>query len=259
MGDDQEFDALLEQSSLGSPGARRLSERTPLRRADEVRMIIELLGGGATDSGYVSSAEDAARELAKLALSINNPGWLFRLAADAGRADNLVKLAMLRERAGDLEGAEVLYRAAGHTKPLDLSDMPPEFTAFCELHRPRYLSYARVRFHEPAVAGRIVDRAFCTLAEVWPEVLGSSNPTAMAWQILRRTVAEWDQPNSEPLTEHRPTAADEDLASLHYVMGLTAPEITDAVGTETASVAGQHPPGPAPDALGVVTGRRNAP
>ncbi|WP_030271879.1 hypothetical protein [Streptomyces sp. NRRL B-24484] len=117
--------------------------------------------------------------------------------------------------------------------------MPLEFTAFCELHRPRYLSYARVWFHDPSAAGRVVDHAFRTLAQVWPEVLGSSNPTAIAWQILRSTVAECERPNSEPLAEHRPAPADEDLAILHYVVGLAAPEIADVVGAETASVAGQ--------------------
>ncbi|GJF30151.1 hypothetical protein KNE206_28510 [Kitasatospora sp. NE20-6] len=117
--------------------------------------------------------------------------------------------------------------------------MPLEFTAFCELHRPRYLSYARVWFHDPARAGRVVDQAFHALADVWPEVLGSPNPAAIAWQILRSTVAECDRPRPEPIVEHRPAPADEDLAILHYVVGLAAPEIADVVGAEAASVAGQ--------------------
>lgn len=117
--------------------------------------------------------------------------------------------------------------------------MPLEFTAFCELHRPRYLSYARVWFQDPRHAARVVERAFGTLAGVWQEVLGSPNPTAIAWQILRSAVSESDLPRPEPIVEHRPSPADEDLAILHYVVGLAAPEIADVVGAETASVAGQ--------------------
>ncbi|MFD9129686.1 hypothetical protein [Kitasatospora sp. NPDC059571] len=121
----------------------------------------------------------------------------------------------------------------------DLASMPLEFTAFCELHRPRYLSYARVWFHDPVRAGQVVDRALRALAGIWSEVLGSPNPTAIAWQILRSTVAACDRPAPGPIAEHRPAPADEDLAILHYVVGLAAPEIADTVGAERASVAGQ--------------------
>ncbi|GAA4999697.1 hypothetical protein [Kitasatospora paranensis] len=120
-----------------------------------------------------------------------------------------------------------------------LAAMPLEFTAFCELHRPRYLSYARVWIQDPVRARRVVDRALRDLADVWPEVLGSPNPTAIAWQILRGTVAACDRPHAEPAVVHRPAPADEDLAILHYVVGLAAPEIADTVGAERASVAGQ--------------------
>lgn len=40
--EDDDFDALLEKSSLGGSAARRLRERTPLSRARTVRRIIEL-------------------------------------------------------------------------------------------------------------------------------------------------------------------------------------------------------------------------
>lgn len=124
MDDDQEFDALLEQSSLRSEGARRLSERTPAGRASDVQMIIELLVEGDADSGYpgsveeaareLSSADNAARTLAELALSIDNPAWLSRLATAAGHSDNLLGLARVEQMAGNSEGAETLYRAAVH-------------------------------------------------------------------------------------------------------------------------------------------------
>jgi len=125
----------------------------------------------------------------------------------------------------------------GSGSPVELSAMPLEFTAFRELHNPRYLSYARVWFHEPAEAAETVELAFGALAAVWPEVLGSPNPTAAAWQILRSTVAERLNPSGVPAP--RAAAKDEDLAILHYVVGLATPEIADVVGADTASIASQ--------------------
>ncbi|GAA2745453.1 hypothetical protein GCM10010440_33300 [Kitasatospora cinereorecta] len=115
--------------------------------------------------------------------------------------------------------------------------MPVEFTAFCELHRPRYLSYARVWFREPGEAAEVVRLALHALAEVWPEVLGSPNPAAAAWEILRATVADRHTPAAP--AGIRPGSADEDLAILHYVVGLATPEIADVVGGDTANIVSQ--------------------
>ncbi|GAA2799132.1 hypothetical protein RMN57_15350 [Kitasatospora sp. CM 4170] len=165
--------------------------------------------------------------------------------------------------------------------------VPLEFAAFCELHRPRYLSYARVWLPERAEAADAVQQAFAEIAVHWRELLGSSNPTAHAWQILRETVAAHstggavgagsaaDDPSTDgravggratdrPIVDGRTAdggtagggtgsgrgaylssvdradrPADDDLAILHYVVGLAAPEIADVIGTDTASVAGR--------------------
>ncbi|MFI6156617.1 hypothetical protein ACIBCA_28495 [Kitasatospora sp. NPDC051170] len=133
-------------------------------------------------------------------------------------------------------------------------DVPLEFAAFCELHRPRYLSYARVWLTEHAAAATAVQQAFAEIAVQWRELLGSSNPTARAWQILRGTVAEHStrRASTNPADPTDPTVlrrvdtteqdrrpVDDDLAILHYVVGLAAPEIADVIGTDTASVAGR--------------------
>ncbi|WP_395296017.1 hypothetical protein ACF9IK_23045 [Kitasatospora hibisci] len=161
--------------------------------------------------------------------------------------------------------------------------VPLEFAAFCELHRPRYLSYARVWLPERAEAAAAVQQAFAEIAVHWRELLGSSNPTAHAWQILRETVAAHstggavgagsagtDRRTTDDLAAGGPAAdggttdgrtadggtgpglgaylstvdradrpPDDDLAILHYVVGLAAPEIADVIGTDTASVAGR--------------------
>ncbi|MFF2077770.1 RNA polymerase sigma factor [Kitasatospora sp. NPDC058162] len=120
--------------------------------------------------------------------------------------------------------------------PGEPEDVPLEFAAFCELHRPRYLSYARVWLTEHADAATAVQQAFAEIAVQWRELLTSPNPTALAWQILRGTVAE-HTPEETPVPDRHP--ADDDLAILHYVVGLAAPEIADVIGTDTASVAGR--------------------
>ncbi|MEV7772635.1 hypothetical protein [Kitasatospora sp. NPDC086791] len=124
--------------------------------------------------------------------------------------------------------------------PGEPADVPLEFTAFCELHRPRYLSYARVWLTEHSDAATAVEHAFAEIAVHWRELMGSSNPTAQAWEILRGTVAEHtrrEPPDPGPDADRRP--ADDDLAILHYVVGLAAPEIADVIGTDAASVAGR--------------------
>ncbi|MEV0192364.1 hypothetical protein AB0I39_28010 [Kitasatospora purpeofusca] len=70
MTDNHDFDALLEQSSLGSPGARQLRARTPATRADTVRRIIELRNTITRSSSTGTENENAVRELAELLDSI---------------------------------------------------------------------------------------------------------------------------------------------------------------------------------------------
>ncbi|MFJ6772264.1 hypothetical protein ACIQOV_15075 [Kitasatospora sp. NPDC091257] len=120
--------------------------------------------------------------------------------------------------------------------PGEPADVPLEFTAFCELHRPRYLSYARVWLTEHAAAAIAVQQAFAEIAVHWRELMGSSNPTAHAWEILRGTVAEHTRRVTADPGRH---PAEDDLAILHYVVGLAAPEIADVIGTDAASVAGR--------------------
>ncbi|MFJ7908815.1 hypothetical protein [Kitasatospora sp. NPDC096204] len=120
--------------------------------------------------------------------------------------------------------------------PGEPADVPLEFTAFCELHRPRYLSYAHVWLTEHSAATAAVQQAFAEIAVLWRELMGSSNPTAHAWEILRGTVA--DHSRRMPAAPER-HPADDDLAILHYVVGLAAPEIADVIGTDAASVAGR--------------------
>ncbi|MFD7608620.1 Crp/Fnr family transcriptional regulator [Streptomyces mirabilis] len=63
---DDDFEALLERSSLGGPAARRLRERTPLSRARTVRRITELRNQIAHPGDGRDAAVQSARELIQL-------------------------------------------------------------------------------------------------------------------------------------------------------------------------------------------------
>lgn len=142
------------------------------------------------------------------------------------------------EAEGTAEAAEATDTTEAAEAASVVSVVSLEFAAFCELHHPRYLSYARVWFDEPTRAAAVVKLALDEMATVWPELLGSPNPAAAAWQILRGTVAQAVS-GQATLRGDRPVPADEDLAILHYVLGLATPEIADVVGADRASIASQ--------------------
>ncbi len=137
--------------------------------------------------------------------------------------------------------------SASADRSAELPYVSVEFAAFCELHEPRYQSYARVWFQEPGAAHRVVRLALHAIAAVWPTVLESPNPAAAAWQILRETVTEQHgtavaagAAGIAGTAGLRPDVeGDEDLAILHYVVGLATPEIADVMGGDTASITSQ--------------------
>lgn len=67
---DEDFESLLEQSSLGTEGARQLRQRTPLSRARTVRRIAELRNRIANHVGEQTEAVQAAGELLQLLQSL---------------------------------------------------------------------------------------------------------------------------------------------------------------------------------------------
>ncbi|KWX05879.1 hypothetical protein TH66_00715 [Carbonactinospora thermoautotrophica] len=80
--DDAWFDALIERSSLGTAGARRLRERTPRAQADAVRQIIDLrnrMVHSLTDK----SAAEAAMSLIQLLRDLGYEGQAERVLTEA--------------------------------------------------------------------------------------------------------------------------------------------------------------------------------
>ncbi|MFK4152931.1 hypothetical protein ACI2LV_13250 [Streptomyces fungicidicus] len=62
--------------------------------------------------------------------------------------------------------------------------LPLEYTAFCLLHQEGYLSYARERVQDAWMSRQIVEVALGNLATIWPTVISSPRPAAVAWRLL---------------------------------------------------------------------------
>ncbi|MCX5216126.1 hypothetical protein OG689_44130 [Kitasatospora sp. NBC_00240] len=67
--------------------------------------------------------------------------------------------------------------------------LPMEFLAFCELHRPRYLSYALLHTGDEHQADHVVQKALGDLVIHWGQALASSNVAGYAWPLLKHHLA----------------------------------------------------------------------
>ncbi|MGW7412608.1 hypothetical protein [Streptomyces sp. NPDC054863] len=116
------------------------------------------------------------------------------------------------------------------------------FLAFVQLHRARYLRYARVRLLDEVACRVAVDVTLTLLADRWPEVLETSCPTAEAWGELRHQTARVGRDTGhrnealESLYEWLPNAA-ADAVVLRCQLGMPEREAADLMGVEPPTVA----------------------
>ncbi|MFI6567058.1 sigma factor-like helix-turn-helix DNA-binding protein [Streptomyces sp. NPDC050534] len=68
-------------------------------------------------------------------------------------------------------------------QPIELV-LPLEYTAFCLLHQDRYLHYAHERTQDAWMSRQVVEAVLGNLATIWPTVISSPRPSAVAWQLL---------------------------------------------------------------------------
>jgi hypothetical protein len=118
----------------------------------------------------------------------------------------------------------------------------PEYMAFCQLHRRRYLDYVSARVSDPQLCRTVVDTALNTIFSIWPAVISSSRPEATAWEILRalvstslhgagsRAVAENDD-----VYESLPSA-EADIVILRCKLDLDTGQTADLMGVEQPTV-----------------------
>ncbi|MFP1629756.1 RNA polymerase sigma factor [Streptomyces sp. 5K101] len=73
--------------------------------------------------------------------------------------------------------------------PMTKKQLPVDFTAFHQMHRPAYVRWATSYLNNRADAEEAVDGAFEQLLGVWDSVLTKENPAGYAWSVMRsRTI-----------------------------------------------------------------------
>lgn len=123
--------------------------------------------------------------------------------------------------------------------------LPLEYTAFCLLHRERYLRYTRERVQDAWVSQKLVEAALGNLATIWPTVISSSRPAAVAWRLLDALI-------SSALRGHRSGAAQPvdvvhrvlppaqaDAVILRCRLHLSEEQAAELMGVEQPAVASQ--------------------
>ncbi|MER5546447.1 hypothetical protein ACWDBP_44190 [Streptomyces sp. NPDC001233] len=72
--------------------------------------------------------------------------------------------------------------------PHAAASRPCDFTAFCLLYQSTYFQYAMQRLQDVARARDCVAQVVGELSASWPAILGSAQPAAGAWLLLRAWV-----------------------------------------------------------------------
>uniref|UniRef100_A0AAU1UMK1 RNA polymerase sigma factor 70 region 4 type 2 domain-containing protein n=1 Tax=Streptomyces sp. NBC_00119 TaxID=2975659 RepID=A0AAU1UMK1_9ACTN len=67
--------------------------------------------------------------------------------------------------------------------------LPVEYRAFYQLHEGPYLRYTQERLNDQGASRQVVETTFGNLATIWPTVISSSRPAAVAWRLLDALIA----------------------------------------------------------------------
>ncbi|MGW2858196.1 hypothetical protein [Streptomyces sp. NPDC001205] len=122
-------------------------------------------------------------------------------------------------------------------KPTVTIALPVAYTAFCLLHQNAYLRYARFRLGEWDAARVCVQGALGELVMMWPQMMGSARPSAMAWQVLRTWVtAAGRRSGNRRAPLPRLSAVQEDTVVLSHELSLPEPAIASVMGLDEGTV-----------------------
>ncbi len=144
--------------------------------------------------------------------------------------------------------------------------LPLEYTAFCLLYQERYLHYTRERVHDPLMSQQVVRALLGNLATIWPTVISSPRPAAVAWRLLDALISSVLRNGDAGVTGPDPVRqvlppAQADAVVLRCRMHLSEAQAAELMGVEppvvatrlrmaqralpgklTASAAAAHPP-----------------
>ncbi|MER6738129.1 sigma-70 region 4 domain-containing protein [Streptomyces puniciscabiei] len=97
--------------------------------------------------------------------------------------------------------------------------LPLEYTAFCLLHQEDYLRYARERVQDAWMSRQVVEAVLGNIATIWPTVLSSPRPAAVAWRLLDALI-------SSAIRERKSQTVARTVDAMHQVL---PPEQADAI------------------------------
>ncbi|MFD7817631.1 sigma factor-like helix-turn-helix DNA-binding protein [Streptomyces sp. NPDC059785] len=123
--------------------------------------------------------------------------------------------------------------------------LPLEYTAFCLLHQERYLRYTQERMQDAWVSRKVVEAALGNLATIWPAVISSSRPAAVAWRLLDALISSALRGQraraAHPLDPvHRILPpAQADAVILRCRLQLSQAQAAEVMGVEEPAVASQ--------------------
>ncbi|WP_406346905.1 hypothetical protein [Streptomyces sp. NBC_00648] len=122
-------------------------------------------------------------------------------------------------------------------QPAVVIHLPVTYTAFCLQHHHAYLRYAVHRLGEGQAARSCVEGALGELVTMWPKVMGSVRPSAVAWQVLRTWVAAAGD-EGEAVSPQPPSlsALQEDTVVLRHDVGLSEAVIASVMGLDEGTV-----------------------
>ncbi|MFF4041117.1 hypothetical protein [Streptomyces sp. NPDC001816] len=89
--------------------------------------------------------------------------------------------------------------------------LPLEYTAFCQLHQGDYLRYTRERVQDAWMSRQVVQAVLGNLATIWPTVISSPRPAAVAWRLLDALI-------SSAMRDRKATPAAQSLDVVHRML-----------------------------------------
>ena len=122
--------------------------------------------------------------------------------------------------------------------------LPLEYTAFCLLHQERYLRYTRERVQDLSMSRQVVEAVLGNLATLWPTVISSPRPAAVAWRLLDALISSTlrgTAPPARPVDAvHRMLPqAQADAVILRCRLRLSEAQAAELMGVEAPTVASQ--------------------
>ncbi|MGI5414244.1 sigma factor-like helix-turn-helix DNA-binding protein [Streptomyces chartreusis] len=123
--------------------------------------------------------------------------------------------------------------------------LPLEYTAFCLLYQERYLHYTRERVQDAWMSQQLVEAVLGNLVTIWPAVISSPRPAAVAWRLLDALISSALRSHGHAVAQpvdavHQVLPpAQADAVILRCRLHLSEAQAAELMGVEAPAVASQ--------------------